>query len=61
MSGHDCNYYFCNVANNMLIYVTLNAQGSNRGQDRNKNQCVFGNVIILGRVTLSPTGLHLLH
>ena len=30
------------------------------GQDRNKNQCFFCNVI-LGRVTLSPTGLHLLH
>jgi hypothetical protein len=30
------------------------------GQDRNKNQCVFCNVV-LGQVTLSPTGSHLLH
>ena len=30
------------------------------GQDRNKNQCVFCNVI-LGQVTLSPTGSHRLH
>ena len=30
------------------------------GQDRNKNQCVFCN-IILGQVTLSPKGSHLLH
>jgi hypothetical protein len=43
-----------------FLSVTLNAQGNNRGHDRNKNQCVFGN-FILGQVTLSPTGLHLLH
>ena len=28
--------------------------------DRKRNQCIFCNVI-LGQVTLSPTGLHLLH
>ena len=50
----------CNVTNNTLIFVTLDAQGNMPGQDRNKNQCVFCNVI-LSQVTLFPQGSRLLH
>ena len=63
MPEHDRNKnkcIICNVTNNTLISVTLDAQGIMPRQDRNKNQCVFCNVI-LGQVTLYPTGLHLLH
>jgi hypothetical protein len=51
---------FCNVTKNTLISVTSDAHGIMPWLDRNRNQCVFGNVI-LGQVTLSPTGWHLLH
>ena len=51
---------FCNVTNNTLISVTILPRAYMPGQDRNKNQCVFCNAI-LGQVTLSPTGSHLLH
>ena len=45
----------CNITKNTLISVTLDAQEIVPGQDRNKNHCVFCN-IVLTRVTLSPTG-----
>ena len=45
---------------NLFVSVTLEAQGIMPGHDRNKNQCVFCN-IILGQITLSPTESHLLH
>ena len=63
MPGHERNKnlcIICNVTDYTLISVTLDAQGNMPGQDRNKNQCVFCNVI-LGQVTLSPTGSHRLH
>jgi hypothetical protein len=66
MPGIDRNRnwcIFCNVTNNTLISVTLDAQALCQGmpgQDRNTKQCVFCNVI-LGQITLSPTGSHLLH
>ena len=54
MPGHDRNKNWCiicNLTNNTLISVTLDAQGIMPGHDRNKDQCVFCNVI-LGLVTL---------
>ena len=63
MPGQDCNknyYIICNITKSALICVTLDAKGIMPGHARNKNQCVFCNVI-MGQVTLSPTGSHLLH
>ena len=50
----------CNVTKITLIYVKILPRAFMPGHDRNKNQCIFCN-IILGQVTLSPTGSHLLH
>jgi hypothetical protein len=44
----------------MLISITLDAQFILPRHDLNENQCLYCN-IILGQVTLSPTGSHLLH